>query len=146
MCVKMKCLADRRKENRLSAGDSGAPPGVPAFVDQFPKVLRTCQRLVFGKRHLGTEKEIRERALVEHPLNDHRAVSHFEIHPVVLRPEAMQHPSIALDLPELIAVRRIQILFGNFEFLKELELLQGSQGGNFRRADLIEHDLKHAAC
>lgn len=76
-------------------------------------------------------------------MHDHRAITHLEIKPIILRPEPIQHAPIAVDLPEAIPIQIFQILFSHSEFLKQLKLIKSPKSRNFRRADFVKNYLKH---
>jgi hypothetical protein len=106
-------------------------------------MLRVCQCLILGKRQTGAEFEIRKSPLVQHPVDDDGAFFHLEIEAVVLRPEAVQHPPIAVDLAEAFTRKIVQILLTHLEFLKQFELLECSQFGKLGGTDFVENNLKH---
>ena len=51
--------------------------------------------------------------------------------------------AVPLKLRKPVVTNLIEILLGNPEFFQQLQLLKGPQGGNLRRTDFIENDLKH---
>ncbi len=82
---------------------------------------------------------------MQQAVHDDRAILYLKIKSVFLRAEAIHDMAITLDFPETITPAAIQILFGHMELLQQLKLLQSPQSGDFRRANFIKNDLKHAA-
>lgn len=76
-------------------------------------------------------------------MDDDRAVLDLEIEAVVLRPEAVEDMPVPLEPAEPVAADVIEIVFRDPELLQQLQLLEDIQGGNLRRADLIENNLEH---
>lgn len=114
------------------------------LIDEFPEVLGFCQFLVLGDRNLRTEQEVRECALMQHPVDDHLSVFHLEIKTIVARTEAIEHLAIALDAAEAVIVEGLEILFGNLELIEQFKLLEGVELGKLGGTDLVENDLEHA--
>ena len=80
---------------------------------------------------------------MQHPVDDHRAIFHLEVEPVILRPEPVEHRPVAFDPAETLATQIFQVLLADLEFLEQLELLERLQLRELRRADFIENDLEH---
>ena len=90
-------------------------------------MLGTSESLILTERHLGTEKKIGKRALVENPVDDYQAFFHLKIEPVFLRAKTIEHMPVTLDLTEIITTQTIEVVFRHPEFFKQLQLLKGSQ-------------------
>jgi len=106
-------------------------------------MLRSCKSLVFGKRHLGAEKEIGEGPAVQDAVNHHKILLNLEIKSMILGAEAIQDPAIALDFTETISLEIRQILLADLKLFQQLKLLQSPQAGKLGSADFIKHNLEH---
>jgi len=73
-------------------------------------------------RQLGAEKEIADRILVKHSVDQDSLGMAFKINPVIAAAIAMQCAAIALDLRELFATQGIEIFGKNLKLGEQIEL------------------------
>ena len=80
---------------------------------------------------------------MQHPVDDDRAVLHLEVKPVVLRPEAIQQPPVAINFPKPISVQVIQIFLPDLELFEQFKLFERPQLRELGSADFVKNNLKH---
>ena len=115
-----------------------------SLVNELPEMLGIRQGFIFAQRQLGPVKEVRKRSLVQHAVHDHPVIGNSEVKPPVLRPEAVEGLSIALNFSKTLIVEILQIILGHLELIQEFQLLQGPQLGNLGGTNFIEDNLKHS--
>lgn len=108
-------------------------------------MLGSGQSLILTQRHFRTEQEVRKRSLVEHAVHNDRRIPDLKIKPIFFRTITVKHPSVALDSAKPLAIEFLQILPAYLELVQKLQLLKRPKTRKLGRADLVEHNLQHAA-
>jgi len=103
----------------LVSGCSGS-----RLVDHAPELVGCLRMIMILVRHrqLGAEKEIADRILVKHSVDQDSLGMAFKINPVIAAAIAMQCAAIALDLRELFAAQGIEIFGKNLKLGEQIEL------------------------
>jgi hypothetical protein len=117
--------------------------GIPAFIDQLPEMLRFRQFLVLGERHFRTEKEIRESALVENAMDDHRAIFDLKVNAPIAGAKAIELLLIALDEAKTIVIERIEIALLHVKLIEQFELLESAHLRHFGGANFVKDNFQH---
>jgi len=125
----------------LVSGCSGS-----RLVDHAPELVGCLRMIMILVRHrqLGAEKEIADRILVKHSVDQDSLGMAFKINPVIAAAIAMQCAAIALDLRELFAAQGIEIFGKNLKLGEQIELEILGKCAHFRRACGVKYYLKHA--
>ncbi len=78
-------------------------------------------------------------------MDDNGGFLDLEIKPIVLCAITVKHPAITLNPAKSLTIELLQILPTHFELIQELQLLERPKTRKLGRADLVEHNLQHAA-
>ncbi len=106
-------------------------------------MLRGRQFLVFAHRELRAEFKIRERAFVQHAMNNDGAFLNLEINAVVGGAEAVKGFAVALEFTEFFAIDVLELLFRDLEFVEEVELFERVDFGHLGGTDFVKDYLEH---
>ena len=120
----------------------GALLGIAAFLDEVPKVLVVGESFVFG-RNLRAVEEVGEGAFVKDAMDDDFVVVDFEVEAPVVSPKAVEGLAIANQFAEFLVIKVFEILRGDLELVKNLELGKGVELRNLGGGDFVEDDLEH---
>lgn len=117
------------------------------LIEHLPELVRALGliRLVcfFGHRQFRAEKEVPDRVLVQHPMNQDPLGMALEVDAMIARAEAVEGTTIPLDLAELAAGKGVEIFGKNLELREKIELEILGEGAHFGSADRVEDDLEH---
>ena len=77
-------------------------------------------------------------------MDDDRAILHLEVKAVVLRPESIEQPPVAINFPESVTLQIVEIFLSHLEFLQQFKLFERLQLGELGSADFVKNNLKHS--